>query len=324
MFALAHKYGASELEGKARTLAIALTRPNVIREHLDPSLTAMRIMELGREVDCSELAESAWEIISEDFRAHKIPMHEVLSFADRVCTPQGAALAYYDAMLRGFGVWNFDTLLSDKQKQALATGTASCSHSMDKLITTWLSGSDYPAHVCSHPPADGNVLPGCQHRLEWVASCLKNSAINGLPSSDILGRLGLAAQLPPPSSAKGKPCSCSRCRAAIQPCKRTRAAPPRPPVTIPLSSDLLFTNDAADGGALTDAPAGTEASPDNTEASAWLTMTCSEVACALAQKVIEEQKQHLEQHFQLGLVDMGSPASSFSNLSAPETHATGV
>lgn len=195
VLSLSRKYCAAELEERAKAVAIHLARdPEVLQtKHLAHDLSATRVAEVAAGALCDVLLKSAWNVIMKEFRLRERNIHEVLTLADQVCGPDLRSGAYYEAMLRGHGVWGDDPRISDAQKRSLSHGALACADALDALIHEW-----YPFGATLAPHRH------CRHGHDWVChydfpkQFLVECAKSTIPSYDIVGRLELASNLPYP------------------------------------------------------------------------------------------------------------------------------
>jgi len=172
---LAHKYCAVDMEARAKAIAIDLTRAEVIRTHITPTLSAIQIFDTALLVDSPEMIATAKVAIIADFREKNIPPRSMLALGERHRDGKMIALAYYQIMLSGRRTWMTDETLSNKHKQDLIQLMLFCVDEWDSIAREWGSTGTIPHdHMCRSP---GRVLEGA-----WS----NNLAV---PSWDVIGKL---------------------------------------------------------------------------------------------------------------------------------------
>jgi len=185
---IANKYCATSIETRARTLALQLTRPRVIRAHVTDLLPSSRIMEIGFNLGLEEIVTPAWDAVVEDFRAKKLAAFEILALAERTNEPRFIGEAYYQVMLLGRDVWATDPCLTDAHRQNLFMGTINCVNAWDALAREWGAIDSVP-HQCVHESHHGFHSCRDSERGTLLDRVWQKHAKLGISSRDVLGKL---------------------------------------------------------------------------------------------------------------------------------------
>ncbi|KAF8313342.1 uncharacterized protein EI90DRAFT_3092011 [Cantharellus anzutake] len=202
---ISHKYCCEAIKNFARPLALRMTSSTSIRAHTGPSLPVEIVFRIGVKVFESSIYRSAWGLILEAFREHKMTARDLLNEGRHSGLDEILASALYEAMISGRERWDRDGL-SSKARQALARGMLSCTEDWNAFVFRLASGNlEVPwrqprrrSAFLPHPtPVEGPyiVIPSqcCRHaRQQYNAELATISQIHAffrVPSYDIIGRL---------------------------------------------------------------------------------------------------------------------------------------